>query len=174
MLAIQCLGWHWNVNYPSKHLLIFQTSWRRLQNAFRVTSFNLLRRLGRRKIVALKTCLEDVLKTCLQDIFKIYLQDVFNIRLQDVFKTSWRQTKCLLGTSVSKKSKSVSDKSIFHISISDKPRRIQNASISTNNYIHLILKLKQHFYIKNWNVWWLFGVVKPAKFKFDIPEQVRQ
>ena len=68
----------------------------------------------------MKTCLEDVMETCLEDVFKTCLQDFFKTCLQDVFKTSWRQTKCLLGISVSEKSKSVSDKSISHISISDK------------------------------------------------------
>ena len=34
------------------------------------------RRLGRRKIVILKTCLEDALKTCLEDVLKTCLEDV--------------------------------------------------------------------------------------------------
>ena len=52
-------------------------------------------------------------------------QDMSSRRLQDVY---W---ECLLGISVSKKSKSVSDRSIPHISIPDKSRRIENALIST-------------------------------------------
>ena len=44
---------------------------------------------------------------------------------------SWRQTKCLQEISDSKKSKSVSDKSLSHISISGKSRWIQNALFST-------------------------------------------
>ena len=54
----------------------------------------------------LKTCLEDVLKTCLEDVLRIL----------------WRQTKHLLGIceylSGDNKSKCVSNKSIFHKSIS--------------------------------------------------------
>ena len=54
--------------------------------------------------------LEDVLKTCLQDVWKAYLEDVL--------KTRWKETKYLLGTFVSNKSKCVSNISIFHKSIS--------------------------------------------------------
>ena len=38
---------------------------------------------------------------------------------EDVLKTSWRQTKCPRGISVSNKSKSVPNKSISHKSISN-------------------------------------------------------
>ena len=72
-----------------------------------------------------------VLKTPWRHVFKTSSRYIFKTSSIYVFKTSWRQTKCLPGISVSKKSKSVSDKSISHISISDKPRRIQNASFST-------------------------------------------
>ena len=65
------------------------------------------------------TCLEDVLKTCLADVVKTSLEDVLKTSLQDVLKTLWRQTKYLLGISVSNKSKCVSNKSIFHKSIFD-------------------------------------------------------
>ena len=93
------------------------------------------KRLGRRKIVTLKTswrCLQDmssrhVFKTCLQDILKTCLRNVHKTCLQDAF-SEW---ECLLGISVSKKSKSVFDRSIPHISISDKSRQIQNALIRT-------------------------------------------
>ena len=74
----------------------------------------------------------------LEDVLQIRLEDVLedknllrSRRHEDVFKTSCRQTKCLLGISLSNKSKSVSDKSTSHISISDKSRRIQNALIRT-------------------------------------------
>ena len=50
------------------------------------------------------------------------LEDVLKTYLEDVFNTSWRQTKCLLGISVSNKSKCVSNKSLFHKSISDKTK----------------------------------------------------
>ena len=43
-------------------------------------------------------------------------------RLQDVFKTSWRQTKCLLGISLSNESKYVSKKSVFNKSVSDESK----------------------------------------------------
>ena len=50
----------------------------------------------------------------------VYIEDVEDMSLEDVFKTSCRQTKCLLGTPVSNKSKCVSNKSIFHKSMFDK------------------------------------------------------
>ena len=90
---------------------VLKSFWRRLAN----TSW---RRLGRRKIVALKMSWRHILKTS----------------GRHVLKTSWRQTKCLLGISLSNKSKSVSDKSISHISISDKSRRIQNPLIRTQQF----------------------------------------
>ena len=42
--------------------------------------------------------------------------------LEDVIKTSWRQTKCFLGISVSKKSKCVSKKPIFDKSTSNESK----------------------------------------------------
>ena len=111
--------------YPSKHLLVFKTSCRRLQHNNFTSSKTSLRRLkdvledekllrwGRLQD-ALRRYLEHVLKTCFEDVLKTYLEDVF--------KTSWRQTKCLLGIFVSKKSKCVSNKSIFHKSISEKSK----------------------------------------------------
>ena len=65
--------------------------------------------------------LEDVLNTCLEDVLKTYLENVL--------KTLWRETKCLLGISVSNKSKCVSNKSILHKSISD----ISKANPNCNN-----------------------------------------
>ena len=101
-------------------------SWRRLQNILSVTIFRLPRRF------------EDVLQMRLKDVLEDEkllrwrrLEDVLKTCLEDVLKTSWWQTKCLLGISLSNKSKSVSDKSTSHISISDKSRRIQNALIRT-------------------------------------------
>ena len=98
-------------------------SWRRLQYVFSVIILRLPRRLEdvledekllrwRRLRNNLKTCLEDVLKTWLEDVLKTYLEDVF--------KTSPRQARCLLVISVSNKSKCVSNKSMFHKSISEK------------------------------------------------------
>ena len=94
---------------------------RRLEDIFKTSS----RRLGRRKIVTLKTSwrrLEDVLKTCLEDVLKTCLEDVLKKCLEDVFRTSWRQTKCLSGISVSNKTNCVSSKSIFHKSISGRSK----------------------------------------------------
>ena len=109
-------------------------SWRRLQHVFSLTILRLPRRLedvlktfsrplARRLEDVLKTCLEDVLKTCLEDVLKTYLEDVL--------KTLWRETKYLLGISVSNKSKCVSNKSILHKSISDNSKQIQIALIRT-------------------------------------------
>ena len=94
-------------------------SWRRLQNVLSVTIFRLPRRF------------EDVLQMRLKDV----LEDEKLLRwrrLEDVLKMSWGQTKCLLGISLSNKSKSVSDKPTSHICISAKSRRIQNALIRTH------------------------------------------
>ena len=49
------------------------------------------------------------------------LEDVLKTSLEEVFKASWRKTKCLLGISVSNKSKSKSDEL----------RRIQDALVIT-------------------------------------------
>ena len=58
--------------------------------------------------------LEDVLKACLEDVLKTYLDDLLKIL--------WRQAICLIGISVylsrDNKSKCVSNKSVFHKSIS--------------------------------------------------------
>ena len=114
-------------------LLVLKTSWRRLQDmssrrlqhVFTATILRLRdvlktswRHLARRLEDVLKTSwktkncyAEDVLKTCLEEVLKTFLEDIL--------KTLWRQTKFLLGISVSNKSKCVSNKSIFHKSISD-------------------------------------------------------
>ena len=100
---------------PSKHWLAFKTSSRH----FLKTSST---RLQRNNFSSSKTSCKYVLKTSWK---------TKNCYAEDVLKTSLRQTKCLLGISLSNKPKSVSDKSISHISISDKSRRIQNALIRT-------------------------------------------
>ena len=123
-------------------------SWRRL---LRVSSITILR-LPRR--------LEDVWKTScktssrrLQDVLedeKLLREDVLKACLEDVLKTLWRQTKYLLGISVSSKSKCVSNKSIFHKSIFDNSKANQNALIRTYHFnIRLTLELKLHLYFKN-------------------------
>ena len=107
-----------------------------------------------------KSCYaEDVLTTCLEDMPWRRVEDLSWRRVEGLSwrrletcledmswrrQTSWRQTKCLLGISLSSKSKSVSDKSISHISIShisishisisDKSKRIQNALIKIQQF----------------------------------------
>ena len=125
---------------PSKHLLVFKTSWgrlqdmswRRLQHVFSVTILRLPRRLEDvfktsrkmswrhlqdvledQKLLRWRH-LQDVLKTCLEDVLKTCLEDVLKTYLEDVFKTSRRQTKFLLVITVSNKSKCVANKSLFH------------------------------------------------------------
>ena len=74
---------------PSKHLLVFKTSWRRLQDmswrrlqhVFSVTIFRLSRRL------------EDVLRRRLEDVFKTSRKTSWR-HLQDAFKTSWKTKNC--------------------------------------------------------------------------------
>ena len=120
--------------------------------------------------------LEDVLKACLEDVFKTCLEYVLKTYLEDVFKTLWRATKYLLGISVTNKSKCVSNKSIFHKSISDNskanPKCINyNPIISLfllfwNSSSILILRIKIS---DDW-----FGVVKSSEFKFQIAEKARQ
>ena len=102
-------------------------SWRHLQHIFSVTILRLPRRLedvlklswrrlaktiwrhlGRRKIITWRTSwrhLEDMSWRRLENVLKTYLEDVL--------RTLWRQTKYLLGISVSNKSKCASNKSIF-------------------------------------------------------------
>ena len=126
---------------------------------------------------------QDVLKTswrCLEDVLEdeIFLrwrrlEDVLKTCREDVFKTSWRQTKCLLGLSLSNKSKSVSDKSI---PISDKSRRIQNALIRIQSFQYSFYLETQAAFLfwqlKSFND--RLVVVKSAEVKFYIAEQVRQ
>ena len=96
-----------NICWSSRRLQ--DMSWRRLQHVFSVTILRLPRRL------------EDVLED--EKLLRWRrLEDVLKTYLEDVLKTSWRQTKCLLRISVSNKPKCVSNKSIFHKSISDKSK----------------------------------------------------
>ena len=115
--------------YPAK----ICWSWRRLQNVFSVTILLLPRRLEDIFKDILKTswktrnchqgalmkCLEDVFKTCLEDVLKTCLEDILKSCLKDVLKTLWRQTKYLLGISVSNQPKCASTKSILHKFIFD-------------------------------------------------------
>ena len=141
--VVYCASW---VGVPSKHLLVFKTSWRslqdmswrRLQHVFNVTTLRLPRRLED----ALNPPCQDVLKTSWRR-FQDLSQDVFKTSWRHVLKTSWRhilicvfktsrrQAKFLLVISVSNKSKCVSNKSLFHKLYLRNLRRIQNASLRT-------------------------------------------
>ena len=96
---------------PSKHLLVFKTSWKRLQdmswrslqNLFSVTIFLSFQTSSRRLEDVLQKHLEDVLKTSskrlgrrkivtlktswrrLKDMFSRRLKDMFSRRLKDMF-----------------------------------------------------------------------------------------
>ena len=127
----------WKQFDPSQHLLVLKTSsrhlqdmsWRRLQHVFNVTILFLPRRLQDvledEKLLRSRG-LEDVLKTCLEDVLKTFLEDTLKTCLEDVLKTyfhdimSWRHYGEKQNTYWgSNKSKCVSNKSIFHKSISD-------------------------------------------------------
>ena len=131
---------------PSKHLLVFKTSWRhvlktssaRLQSNNFTSSKTSWRRLTKTFSRPLARRLEDIFKTSwktkncyAEDIFKTSWGHVLKTYLEDVFKTSRRQTKFLLVISVSNKSKCVSNKSLFHKLYLRNLRRIQNASLRT-------------------------------------------
>ena len=120
----------WIYTLPSKHLLLLKTSSKRQQP----NSFSSSKMFWRRLEVVLKTSCKYVLKTSwktkncyAEDVLKTCLEDVSKICLEDVLETN----KMFTGNIFSNKSKSVSDKSISHISISDKWRRIQYALITT-------------------------------------------
>ena len=81
------------IQLPSKHLLVFKTSWRRLQDmsrrrlqhVFSVTILRLPRRFQDLSQELLRwRHLQHVLKTCLEDVF---LEDMSWRRLEDI---SWR------------------------------------------------------------------------------------
>ena len=90
-------------SFPGKHLMVIMTfwrhlqdmSWKRFQRVFCVTIFRFPR--------VLKTswrCLEDVLED--EKVLRWRrVEDVLKTCLEDVLKTSWRQTKYLLGISAS-------------------------------------------------------------------------
>ena len=87
-------------NIPNKHLLIFKTSWRRLQHVFSITNFRLPRRLQDFLKTSPKTSwmedekmlrwrrLEDMSRIRLEDISWRCLEDMSWRRLQDVLETN--------------------------------------------------------------------------------------
>ena len=126
-------------------------SWRRLQHVFSVTILRLprrlartpWRRLGRRKIVTLKTPWRHVLKTSWRDVLKM--------SWRHVLKTSWRHYGdkqntywgylYLTNLNVYLTNPYLTN---LHLTIL---RRIQNALSRAHHFnICLILELKQHLY----------------------------
>ena len=113
--------------FHSKNWLLempFQQTFVGLQDVFNVTIFLLPRPLEDVLKIFWRR-LEDILQDVLKTSWKkknIYSKDVLKTCLEDVLKTSCKQTKCLLGISASKKSKCVTNKSIFHKSISDESK----------------------------------------------------
>ena len=114
---------------------------------------------------------EDVLKTCLEDVLKM--------SWRHALKTSWRYYGGKQNTYwgylyLTNLNVYLTNLYLTNLQLTIL-RRIQNALSRTHHFnICLILELKQHLYFKNQNLWWLFGVVKSAEFKFDIAEKVRQ
>ena len=80
------------MSLPSKHLLVFKRSWRRLQDVLKTSST----RLQRNNFTSSKTSwrrLEDVFKTSRKTSWKTkncYAEDVFKTSWRHVLKTSWR------------------------------------------------------------------------------------
>ena len=108
-------------NYPTNNCW----SWRRLQHLFSVTIFlqNVLedeKLLHWRHLQAMSwRHPEDMSWRCLEDMSWICLEDVLKTCFENVLKRLWRQAIYFLGVSVPIKSKCVSNKSVFHKSISD-------------------------------------------------------
>ena len=113
-------------------------SWRRLQR----NNFTSSKTFWRRLEDALKT-FQDVLKTCLEDVLKTCLEDVLKTCLEDALKDFMETNKILTGDiciliSGFNKPKCVSNKSVFHKSISDNskanPKCIRNVDFESWNY----------------------------------------
>ena len=97
---------------------VLKTSWRYLARHLEYVFKAYSRHLGRRKIFTLETSsrsLEDM--TWRHDLKTSW---------RHVLKTLWRQTKYLLEISVSRKSKFVPNKSVFHKSMSDNSKENLN------------------------------------------------
>ena len=136
-------------------------SWRRLQHVFSVTILHLPRRL------------EDVLKPSWKTK-NCYAEDVLKISWRHTLKASWRHYGDKQNTYWGYLYLTNLNMYLTNLYLTIL-RRIQNALSRTHHFnICFILELKQHLYFKNQNLWWLFGVVKSAEFKFDIAEKVRQ
>ena len=142
---------------PRRHEDVFKTSWRHI----------------------LKTSWRHVLKTSWRYVLKTSWRHVLKITWRHVLKTSWRHygnKQNIYWGYLYLANLNVYLTNLYftnlYLAILG---RIQNALVRTHHFnIGLILELKQHLYFKNQNLWWLFGVVKSAEFKFDIAEKVRQ
>ena len=141
-------------------------SWRRLQHVTSVTIFRLPRRLED----VFQIRLEDVLKTSwkhlarrLEDVFKTswkikncYTEDVLKTSWGHVLKTSWRQTKCLLGIYVSNHglltnlNQYLTNLYLANLYLKNL-RRIQNALISIFVlFWNIINRIKSKLTLQNW------------------------
>ena len=89
--------------------------------------------------------IEEVLKTCLEDVFKTCTEDVLKTCLQDILETKKWVYLCLTNLNGY-----VSNKEIFHKSISDESKAHPKSLIRTQwfQYYRLTLKFKQHFYFE--------------------------
>ena len=154
---------------PRRHEDVFKTSWRLLGRRIIVTSWRHI----------LKTSWRHVLKTSWRYVLKTSWRHVLKITWRHVLKTSWRHygnKQNIYWGYLYLANLNVYLTNLYftnlYLAILG---RIQNALVRTHHFnIGLILELKQHLYFKNQNLWWLFGVVKSAEFKFDIAEKVRQ
>ena len=139
---------------PSKHLLVFKTSWgrlqnmswRRLQNVFSVTVFRLQRHLEDVLQRRLKDISQDVLKKSWKTKKNCYAEDVLKTCLEDFLKTclqtTWRHVLKTSSRRLGDKNKwgylyltnlnvCVSNKSIFQKSISDESKANPKSLVRT-------------------------------------------
>ena len=105
---------------PSKHLSVFKTSWRHLQQVFNVTIFRIPRRLedvlktSRETSCKMKSCYaEELFKMTWRHILKTFWRHVLKTSWRHVLRTSWRH---VLKTS----SRRLGNKQYVRISVSNK------------------------------------------------------
>ena len=126
---------------------VLKASWRHVLNTYS-------KRLQRNNLLSSKTSWrrfrDKILLRwrSLLEVFKTYLQDVSKTYLQDVFKTFTGNVYCEY--LYLKNIKSVFDKSMSDISNLANEGGPKMHWLVPNNYdIHTILKIKQHFHLKN-------------------------
>ena len=88
----------WN-QHPSKPLLVFKTSSRHVFKTSWKTKNCYAEDVFRKSWRHSWRCLKDMSWRGLKDLSSRRLEDISWIRLEDILKTSWRQTKYLLGIS---------------------------------------------------------------------------